>query len=165
MKSCKCGSGATLTINSDEHSFQVCCDAECGRETFSYLGTQGEEDALDAWEKDKVSVLYSVKFHDESLAETFENTFSSYSLKTAAAFACFCLQNNIYLISVIELSPLGHKSYIWGGDNECDCDREANLFKREANLFKIANIELKYCKCHSIIQTDSNKCASGLCEG
>ena len=159
MKVCTCGAAAELIeFTGGQIQFQVSCSDKCGRETAIWGGFSAQEDALEAWENDKVTILYTVTYLDETILKSTENTFSSFDLKVAARFACFLLQNNIPLTSLTRSTPYDETTTLWGY-SEPDHNHSYDW------LSKVANVEMKGCSCGNVMQQDSGKCASILCKG
>ncbi|EGQ8013256.1 hypothetical protein HFM15_001525 [Vibrio cholerae] len=165
MKNCECGAVAELfdlTTDTGTIQHQVICSSSCGRETAIWGGHSSLNDAIMAWNSDNVTTLYTVSYSDEKVSGRFTNTFSSFDLKVAARFACFLLQNNVGLNSISKITPNGNATTLWGYENEEDHVRINHSYKWLANT---AEIDLKLCSCGEVIQQNSTKCATSICNG
>lgn len=161
MKNCECTAEAELfdlTTGNGHVCHQVVCSDKCGRETAVWCGSSSVSDALDAWAKDKITILYTVTYLDEKMSDTYQNTFSSFTLEVAARFGCFLLQNNIPLISLNRRTPYDETTTLWG--YSAPEHEHSNEW-----LFKAAGVEMKECSCGNVTQQNSDRCASTLCKG
>ena len=99
-----------------------------------------------------------MSYLDEKISESSENTFSSFNLEVTARFACFLLQNNIPLTSLTRRTPHDKITTLWG----YSAPEHNHSYEWLSNA---ASVEMKECSCGNVIQQNSDRCASILCEG